>query len=265
MTYGSIVTASTVIDHFIIELSTLMGAEKSSAPIGAWDSLSAMARIIMSTGFDLINREIEYHSYGSIECDYQPEKLQWTKRVAGKDHDNHKYRIQPYQRDKSNIIPTSQFSVIISRRTYNPSRDPTPQSAIPRTEVDVIGWLWVSSSCIPTTLATSKKPGGQRKQQRQLGESQNGGDMKCNLWPFICEPAENTSGNSNNANNTGNSKSLKINKPSGGSRANYIQQCGFQSKSTKAERQTSNALAAAAEITVPYLQPWMRHNRTESP
>jgi len=29
----------------------------------------------------------------------------------------HKYRIQPYQREKSNTIPTSQLSVIISRRT----------------------------------------------------------------------------------------------------------------------------------------------------
>jgi len=111
--------------------------------------------------------------------------------------------------------------------------------------------LRVSASCIPTALATSKKPGGQRKQQWQLGESQNGSDKKCNFRPFITEPAERTSANSNNPNNpdTGNSKSVKSNKPSGGSRAHYIQRRGFESKSIKAERQTGNALAAAAETT----------------
>jgi hypothetical protein len=109
-----------------------------------------------------------------------------------------------------------------------------------------------------------KKPGGQQ-QQRQAGESQKGGDKKRNFRPSISEPAENTPGDSNNSNNTGNSKSVKSNKPSGGSRANYIQRRGFQSKSTKAERQTGNALAAATETTIPYLQPWMRYNRTESP
>jgi hypothetical protein len=114
------------------------------------------------------------------------------------DDDYHEYRIRPYQQEKSNIIPTSQLRAIISRRTYNQWRDLTPESAIPRTERR----LRVSASCIPTTLATSKKPGGQRKQQRQLGESQNGGDMKCNFRPFISEPAENTSGNSNNSNNS---------------------------------------------------------------
>jgi hypothetical protein len=111
---------------------------------------------------------------------------------------NHEYRIRPYQREKSNTIHTSQLSVIISQRTYNQWHDLTPESTIPRTEGEV---KRVSASCIPTTLATSKKPGGQRKQQRQLGESQNGGDMKCSFRPFISEPAENTSGNSNNSNN----------------------------------------------------------------
>jgi hypothetical protein len=45
----------------------------------------------------------------------------------------------------------------------------------------------------------------------------------------------------------------------------YHQRRGFQRKSMKAESQTGNALAAAAETTKPYLPPWMRYNRTESP
>jgi len=70
-----------------------------------------------------------------------------------------------------------------------------------------------------------KKPGGQRQQQRQTGESQKGGDKKRNFRPSISEPTENTSGNSNTSNHsnnsgTGNSKSGKSNKSSGGSRAN---------------------------------------------
>jgi hypothetical protein len=50
------ITASMAIDRFIIHLSTLMAAEKSSAPIGARDGLPAMAPIITSTGFDLISK-----------------------------------------------------------------------------------------------------------------------------------------------------------------------------------------------------------------
>jgi len=50
------------------------------------------------------------------------------------DHDYHEYRIRPYQQEKSNTIPTSQWSAIISWRTYNQWRDLTPESAIPRTE-----------------------------------------------------------------------------------------------------------------------------------
>jgi len=46
-------------------------------------------------------------------------------------------------------------------------------------------------------------------------------------------------------------RSSPIAKPSGGSRANYKQRRGFQRKSTKAERQTGNALAVAAETTKP--------------
>jgi len=99
-----------------------------------------------------------------------------------------------------------------------------------------------------------KKPGGQQQQQRQAGESQKGGEKKHNFRPSIAEPAENTSGNSNSS-GTGNSKSVKSNKPSRGSHVNYIQRRGIQSKSTKAEWQTGNALAAAVETTIAYLQP----------
>jgi hypothetical protein len=53
--------------------------------------------------------------------------------------------------------------------------------------------------------------------------------------------------------------------PSGGSHANYIQRRGFLSKSMKDKRQTGNVLAVEAVTTTPYLQPWMRYNRTESP
>ena len=139
------------------------------------------------------------------------------------DDDYHEYRIRPYQKEKSNTIPTGQLSAIISRRT-NQWRDLTPESAIPRTEGEVERRLWVSTSCTPTTLATSKKPGGEQ-QQRQLGESQKGSDKKRNFQPSISEPVEKTSSNSNNSNNSnnpdpGNSKSAKSNKPSGGSRAN---------------------------------------------
>jgi len=125
----------------------------------------------------------------------------------------------------------------------------------------------VSALCIPTALATSTKPRRQRKQQRQLGGSQNGGDKKCNFQPFISKLAEGTSANSNNSNNPdpGNSKSVMSNKPCWGSGANYNQRRGSQRKSAKAERQTGNALAAAAETTKPYMQPWMRYNLTESP
>jgi len=48
-------------------------------------------------------------------------------------------------------------------------------------------------------------------------------------------------------------RSSPIAKPSEGSHANYKQHCGFQRKSMKAERQTGNALAAAAENTKPTL------------
>jgi len=70
----------------------------------------------------------------------------WLKRlVAGKDDDNRKYMIWPYKREKSNTIPTSQLSMIISRRTYDQWHDHTHESAIPRTEGEVEKRLRVST------------------------------------------------------------------------------------------------------------------------
>jgi len=95
---------------------------------------------------------------------------------------NHEYRIRPSQREKSNTIPTSQLSAIISRRTYNQWRDLTPESVISRTEGEPKDdcespqlRLHPSESskvhrlqlaCTPTTLATSRKLGGQQHQRR---------------------------------------------------------------------------------------------------
>jgi hypothetical protein len=50
---------------------------------------------------------------------------------------NHEYRIRPYQQEKSNTIPTSQLSMIISQGTYNQWRDLTPELAILRTKGEV--------------------------------------------------------------------------------------------------------------------------------
>jgi len=89
-TYRSMITASTDIDRFIIQLSALMAVEKTS------ENNSRTRRV---TGddenyhdyrprlFDPANernrirsREIEHHSYKSIERDHQSENLQWMTR-----------------------------------------------------------------------------------------------------------------------------------------------------------------------------------------
>jgi len=88
--------------------------------------------------------------------------------TTGRDYSIRPMRETEYDREKSNTIPTTQLSAIISWRTYNQWRDLTPESAIPVTEGEVNRRWRVSASCIPTALATSKKPGGQQKQQRQL-------------------------------------------------------------------------------------------------
>jgi len=54
-----------------------------------------------------------------MECDQQPEKLQWTEPVAGNDNNYHESSIRPYQRGKYNTIRTSQLSTMISYRTDN--------------------------------------------------------------------------------------------------------------------------------------------------
>jgi hypothetical protein len=89
-TYRSMITARRDIDRFIIQLSTLMAAEKSSET--NWHT----RRVTCDDGnyhdyrprlFDLANernrirsREIEHHSYKSIERDHQSENLQSMTR-----------------------------------------------------------------------------------------------------------------------------------------------------------------------------------------
>ena len=90
MTYRSMITASTDIDRFISQLSTLMAAEKS------WETNSRTRRVTGNDEtyhdyrprlFDPANernrirsREIEHHSYKSIERDHQSENLQSMAR-----------------------------------------------------------------------------------------------------------------------------------------------------------------------------------------
>ena len=92
-TYRSMITASTDIYRFIIQLSTLMGAEKSS------ETNSRMRRV---TGDD--------DNIMTTDRDYSIRPMRETE----------------YDRDiESNIIPTSQMSAISSRRSYN-GRDASP-------------------------------------------------------------------------------------------------------------------------------------------
>jgi len=88
-TYRSMITASTDIDRFIIQLSTLMAAEKSSVPTVARDASPAM--------------------------------------TTGRHYSIRPMRETEYDRDiESNLIPTSQLSAISSQRSYN-ARDASPQ------------------------------------------------------------------------------------------------------------------------------------------
>jgi len=87
------ITASPDINCFIIQLSTLMAAEKS------WETNSRMRRVTSDNDnyqdyrprlLDPANERnriqstywVEYQSYESIECDQKPEKPQWTRRVT---------------------------------------------------------------------------------------------------------------------------------------------------------------------------------------
>jgi hypothetical protein len=88
------ITASTDIDRFIIQLSTLTAAEKSSETNWRMKRVATMMTFITTTG----------RNY-SI----------WPMRES------------EYDRDiESNIIRTSQLSVISSQRSYN-GRDVSPQ------------------------------------------------------------------------------------------------------------------------------------------
>jgi hypothetical protein len=117
--YRSMTTANTDLDRFNIQLSPLMAAEKSS--------------------------ETHWH----------------TRRVTGNDVNYHEYRTRQfdpaYERNQipqtylcSNTIPMSQLSAIISQRTYNQTRDLTPESPIPQTKGEVVRRLRVS--IVTTTL-----------------------------------------------------------------------------------------------------------------
>jgi len=55
-TYRSMITASTEIDRFITQLSTLMAAEKSSETNWRTRRVATMMTIITSTGFDPTNK-----------------------------------------------------------------------------------------------------------------------------------------------------------------------------------------------------------------
>jgi len=76
------ITASTDIDHFIIQLSTLMAAEQSSAPIGDRDASPAMTTIITSTGFDLINKRnrIPFLRVNSVRAAAKEATMDETRR-----------------------------------------------------------------------------------------------------------------------------------------------------------------------------------------
>ena len=245
------ITASMDIDGFIVQLSTLMAAEKSSETNSRTRRLTGdddNHHDYRPRVFDPANERnrirsrywVEHHSYESIECDHQPEKQQWTKCVAGND-DYDDYRIRPYQREKSNTIPTSQLTAIISQRTYDQSRDLTPESAIPRTEgkrrlrVGTVAttFLQIEQSA-STSIVMYMYNSSNLEEARWTAKT-----TKANgLIPTIPIPGIQN-------------RSSPIAKPSGGSRANYKQRCVCQRKSTKAERQTGKALAAAAGTTKP--------------
>jgi len=93
------ITESMDIDCFIVQLSTLMSAEKCSETIchtrlitGDDDSYHNYR----TRPFDPVNERrqirsrywVEYHSHESIVCDHQPKQLQWTKHIAGNDDDS---------------------------------------------------------------------------------------------------------------------------------------------------------------------------------
>jgi len=130
MTYRSMITARTDIDPVIIQLSTLMAVVKSSETncrtrrITRDDHNYHDYRPRLLGPANERNRMrsmycVQHHSYESIESNHQAEKLQCTKLIGSNDDNYHEYSIRGDQWGKSNTIPTSQLSPIISRRTYN--------------------------------------------------------------------------------------------------------------------------------------------------
>jgi hypothetical protein len=133
------ITASTDIDRFIIQLSTLMAAEKSSETNWRTRRVATMMTIITTTDRDYSIRPMrvtEYHR--DIESNIIPtsqmsaisSQRSYNGRGAspsmttiitttGRDYSIRPMRETEYDREKSNTILTSQLSVIISRRTYN--------------------------------------------------------------------------------------------------------------------------------------------------
>jgi len=87
---------------------------------------------MITESLDINHFIIEFNTL--MTADKRSETNWHMRRVTGNDNDYHKYRIQPYQEEKLNTIPTSQLSATISRRTYNQWCNHTPGSAIPRTE-----------------------------------------------------------------------------------------------------------------------------------
>jgi hypothetical protein len=169
MTYWNIIAVRMDIDWFMIQLSTMMSAEKN------WETNCRTRHVI---GDDNVSHKYrprllhpaphrhwirsrcwaDHHSYKSIDCSHQREKLHWTKCIAGNNDDDHKYMFRPYQWEKSNAFPKSQFSAIISQWTNTPWRNLSSSSAIPWTGGEVQRWLCVSAWCIHTTLVILKKP-----------------------------------------------------------------------------------------------------------
>jgi len=194
-TFHSIIAASTDIDHFSFQLNYLGAEENISEAI--WRTRCVTTNDDNYQDHRLqpfhpanwrnqiqLTYWVEHHSYDSIQCDHQLEKLPWTILVAGDKYDDN--RIWPYQREKSNTIPTSQMHVVISRGTHNQWRGLVSALAMPRTKGEVARcWrvitlailslriVWIGSSsirCTPPTLATSKMLTGQQ-QQRQAADS----------------------------------------------------------------------------------------------
>jgi len=128
MTYRSMITASTDIDRFIIQLSTLMAAEKSS------ETYSRTSRVTGDEDnyhdcrprlFDPANernrirsREIDHHSYKSMERDHQSENLQsMTRSYPGIGNTENRRRSQQPIASQRIVYTYSSSNLEEARRT----------------------------------------------------------------------------------------------------------------------------------------------------